>query len=151
MRRMIATRSGQGVRAQPGAAARAAAMASRTSSRVPFAKRPTSEPSIGESLSKVSRRRAPAAVDEEAVGLAELASRDRQAGVVGSVELLVVVAQRGVGDLEPGLGRFGHPERLLVTCTWTWLHRLGARARSRAQPLALSLARAAARALVQVA
>jgi hypothetical protein len=40
MRRMIAIRSSQGVWAQPGAAARAAAMASRTSLRVPFANLP---------------------------------------------------------------------------------------------------------------
>jgi hypothetical protein len=48
MRRMIAIRSSQGVRAQAGAAARAALMASRTSWRVPDANLPTSEPSIGE-------------------------------------------------------------------------------------------------------
>jgi hypothetical protein len=100
-----------------GAAARAAAMASRTSARVPFANWPTSEPSIGERFSNVSLRRAPLAVDEDAVRAAELASGGQEAGVVGGVQLLVVVSQRGVGDLEPGLRRRGHPNALLVPGT----------------------------------
>ena len=85
-------------------------------------------------LLEVGLRRPPLTVDELPVRLPELAAGNQKPGVVVGVELLVVVAQRGVGDLEPGLGRRGHAERLLVRAPKTGPHRLEYAARSRVQP-----------------
>ena len=111
----IATRSRHGTAAQAGCARRAAATASSTSASVPLANVPTT-------MSRVDRRAhleragavAPGAVDVVPVRAAERARAFARAGLELRVELLVVGAQRRVGDLDSRCGLGGHGGRGLV-------------------------------------
>ena len=82
---------------------------------MPFAKWPrTRFGSIGERDRGLRLRLALEPVDEVAVVAVELALGLLEPRLVGGVELLVVVAERGVGDLETRSGLGGHATGNLV-------------------------------------
>ena len=112
-RRMIARRSRHGIAAQAGWAARAAATAViDVAASCPSRRCPTSRSrSIGERASNVPVAVAPLAVDVVLVVPAELGLGLGDGRLEPGVELLVVGAERRVGDLDARCGIGGHGRR----------------------------------------